>query len=190
MHEFLNFHDPALKYTERGGIGQHDASRPGPKRFFFQCLDINIAIFIRRHFTYDAAAHRGRCGIRAVRRIRDDDFVSFMVTVRDMIGANHCHTRKLSLRPGHRRQRDTLHAADRLQHFLEFIHALEKPLAVAGGPERMPMREAWQQSQGITGPRVVFHRARTERVELRIYRKILLRQTRKMPDNLQFGNLG
>ena len=158
MHELLDFHDPALKYTERGGIGQHDAGRPGPERFF-QCLDIDVAIFTRRHFTYDAAAHRCRCGICAVRRIRDDDFVSFMVTVRDMIGANHRHTRKFSLRPGHRRQRDTLHAADRLQHFLEFIHALEKPLAVACGPERMTVREAWQQSQGITGPRVVFHRA-------------------------------
>ena len=49
---------------------------------------------------------------------------------------------------------------------------------MADRPERMPAGKLGQQGQRIAGARVVFHRARTQRIKLRVDRKVLLRQAR------------
>ena len=51
--------------------------------------------------------------------------------------------------------------------------------------KRMPTRKLRQQCERVAGARVVLHRARAQRVKLRIDRKILLRQARVVPHGLQ-----
>jgi len=120
-------------------------------------------------------------------RIRHDDLVAFGVTTFLVIGANHGDTGQLALRACHRRQRHTDHAGHRLEHFLQFEHALHETLAVADRTERVPTCETRQQRQCVTRAWVVLHRARAQRIELCIDRKILLRQSCVMPHDLQLG---
>ena len=55
---------------------------------------------------------------------------------------------------------------------------------MADRPERMPTGKRRQQSELVARTRIVFHRAGTKRIELRVDRKILLRQAREMPYGL------
>ncbi len=98
----FDLQDPALEYAQRRRIGQHDAGRVRSDRIL-ERRDIDIAVFIGRNLLDDATAHRRRCGIRAMRRVRHDDLVAIVVPARQMIGANHGDTRKFSLSAGHRR---------------------------------------------------------------------------------------
>ena len=97
-----------------------------------------------------------------------------------MIRTDHGDAGKLALRTRHRRQRYRLHARYNLQHLLQLIHCLQETLAVLHRPERMARQKLRQHREAITNPRVVFHRARTQRIEMRVDGKIQLRQPRKM----------
>jgi len=54
----------------------------------------------------------------------------------------------------------------------------------------MPRQKLRQHRQRIARARVVLHRARTERIELRIDREVFLRQPRVVAHHVEFGNLG
>ena len=86
-------------------------------------VEIGVAISSHGHFAGNAAAHgRGR-RIGAVRGLRHDDLIARQITARAVIGANHRHAGELSMRPGERTQRHAAHAGDRLEHFLQLVHA-------------------------------------------------------------------
>ena len=144
----------------------------------------------RRNLLHRAAAHRRRRGIGAVRRVGNDDLGAGMVVARLVIGADHRDARELALRAGHRRERDALHAGDFLQHLLQLVQALQDPLPGRVRRERMAPEELRQHRVLVAGPRVVFHRARPERVEVRVDGEIELREAREVTHRLQFGNLG
>ena len=177
--------DMALKHAQRRRIGQHDARRLRPKDGL-ECLHVDIAVRERRDFLHYAAAHRRGRRIRAVCRIRTDDLGSLCIAASIMKRFYHCHAGEFALCTRHRRQRYALHAGHVLEHLLQFVHARQEALAVADRPKRMPAGELGQQCQLVAGARIVFHRARTQRVELGIDREVLLRQPRVMSDRLQF----
>ena len=172
---------------KRRGIGQHDAGGLRTDRAL-QRFQVDVAVRQRRNFHHRAAAHgRGR-RIGAVRRIGHDDLGALQVAARTVIGANHRHAGELALRAGHRRQRHALHAGHVLQHFLQFIHAGEETLAHRLRRERMTAEELRQHRELITGARVVLHRARPERVEMRVDGEVQLRQAREVTHRLQLGH--
>ena len=76
-----------------------------------------------------------------------------------------------------------------LQHILQFEHACRNPGRVPR-PQRMALGKSGSIASRLQTSRVVLHRARTERIEMRVDRKILLRQAREMPHDLQLGNSG
>ena len=188
FHDALDLEDLALEYSQGRRIGEHDARRLRADHCL-ERLEIDVAVGPGRHFHGDAAAHRRSRGVGTVRGIRHDDLVALQVAVGPMIGPDHRHAGQFALRTGHRRERHTGHAGDGLEHLLQFIHALHESLAVAHRPERMAAGKRRQQRERIADARVVFHRAGTQRVELRVDGKILLRQTRVVAHHLQFGGL-
>ena len=160
---------PAVRRTER----------------LLQRLQVDVAVRQRGDFDDCAAAHRRGRGIGAVRGIRNDDLGALHVAARAVIRADHRDAGELALRARHRRQRDALHAGDFLQHLLQLEHAGEEALADRLRRERMPAEELRQHRELIARARVVFHRARAERIEVRVDREVQLRQAREVAHCLQ-----
>ncbi len=185
----LDFDDLPLENPERRRIGQHDPRRSRTDDGL-EGLDVDIAVGLGRDFPADTTAHRGRRRIRTVRRIGDDDFIPVVVAAGLVIGTDHRDAGQFALRSRHRRQRYALHTGYGLEHLLQFVHAAQESLGVADRTERVPATKLGQQRERIADSRVVFHRAGTERIKLRVDREVLLRQARVVPDDLQFGDLG
>ena len=106
-----------------------------------------------------------------------------------MIRADHGHAGKLALGAGHRRQAHARHAGHVLQHFLQLEQAGEVPLTGFGRRARMARQELPQHRQAVACPRVVFHGAGAQRVELRVDREVLLRQPGVVAHRVQLGDL-
>ena len=156
----------------------------GPTRLL-QRIEIDVAVRQRRNFDDGAAAHRRGRRIRAVRRIGHDDLGALQIAARAVIRANHRDAGELALRAGHRRQRHALHAGHFLQHLLQLEHAGEEALAGRRRRERMAAEKLRQHRELITRARVVLHRARAERIEVRVDGEVQLRQPREMTHRLQ-----
>jgi hypothetical protein len=180
---------PPLEDAERRRIRQHDAGGPRTDGLA-QRVEIDVAARERRNLAHRAAAHRRGRRVRAVRGVWNDDLGAREVAARAVIGADHRDPCELALRARHRRQRDTAHARDVLQHFLELVQALEHALPGRLGRKRVPTEQLRQHRILVAGPRVVFHRARAERVEVRVDREVELREPREMTHGLQLGHSG
>ena len=137
---------------------------------------------------HHAAAHGGGGGIGAVRRDRHDDLVARQVAARAVIGADHGDAGELAVRAGHGRQRHALHARDFLQHLLQFEHAGEKALPGGFRRQRMAVQEARQHGVLVTGLRVVLHRARSERIEVRVDGEVELREPREVAHDFELAH--
>ncbi len=144
----------------------------------------------RRDLAHLHAAHRRGRRVRAVRGVGHDDLGAREVAARAVVGADHRDAGELALGAGHRRQRDAGHAGHVLQHFLQLEEACHDALPRRSLRQRVPSQEARQHRERIAGPRVVFHRAGAERVEVRVDAEVELREPRVMPDRLQLRHLG
>ncbi len=175
VHDLRHLLDAALEHAAGGRIGEHDAGGIGTDRGL-QRFDIDVAIVIDRDFPDHAAAHGGGGGIGAVCGDRHDDFVARQIAARAVVGANHGDAGEFAVRAGHGRQRHALHAGDFFQHFLQFEHAGEEALARGFRRQRVAVQETRQHGVLVTGLRVVLHRARTQRIEVRVDGEVELRQ--------------
>ena len=187
MHDAGDSLDTSFEHAKRRRVGQHDARRCRPHGGA-QCVDIDIAIAVRRHFADYAATHRRRGRVGAVGGVRNDNFAPFGIAACVVISHDHRDAGEFALCACHRRQRHTLHAGHFFQHFLQLEHATEITLAVLGRRQRVAIQKARQHRQRVTGPRVVLHRARPERVELRVDAEILLRQARVVTHDVELGD--
>jgi len=189
VHDARDLADLPLEHAERGRVRQHDARGVGAHRAL-ERREVDIALGVDRDLLDDAAAHgRGR-GVRAVRGLGHDDLVAREVAARAVVGADHRHPGELAVRPGHRAQRHRAHAGDLLEHLLQFEHALQETLPLRLRRARMAREELGQHGVLVAGLRVVFHRARTERVEVRVDGEVELRQPREMAHGVEFADLG
>ncbi len=155
-----------------------------------QRLEVDVAVRLRRDFLDRAAAHRRGRRVRAVRGIGHDDLDAREILAGLVVRANHRHAGKLALRARHRRQRHAAHAGHFLQHLLQFEQDLQDALPCRFRRERMPVEQLGQHRVLVTRLRVVLHRARPERVEVRVDGEVELRQAREVTHRLQFRHLG
>ena len=188
VHQLRNLFDLALEHSERRRISEHDTRRVG-SHGLRERIEIDVALSVNRDFFDDAAAHRCRGGIRTVRGLGHDDLVARQITACAMVGADHRNAREFTMRTGHRVERHRLHTRDFLEHFLQLEHAGEEALALRIRRERMPREELRQHRVLITGLRVVLHRARTERIEVRIDREVQLREAREVTHGIELTDL-
>jgi hypothetical protein len=187
VDDLLDVGDGFLEHAQRRGVGQHQAGGVRADCRLQRCK-IDAAGRVGGDLLDRVAAHgRGR-RVGAVRRVRHDDFAAGAVAPRVVVGADHRHSGELSMRPRHRRHRHAGHAGDVLQHLLQLEHAGEEALAGFVRAGRMACQELRQHRQRIACPRVVFHGARTERVELRVDREILLRKPRVVAHHVELGD--
>ncbi len=161
----------------------------GPSTFFSASTSTSPSR-IGRDFANGAAAHRRRRRIGAVRRVGHDDLGALDVAAVAVVRHDHRDAGEFALRTGHRRERDAaFHAGDVGENFLQIVHAgQENPATQRFRRIRMPRQKSVEHRQRIARARVVLHRARTERIELRVDREILARQVRVMTQRLQLGN--
>ena len=125
-----------------------------------------------------------------MRRVRHDDLATLPVVAAAVIGHDHGDPGKLALRASHGCQRHaTLHAGHLGEDFLQFVHALQEPLAERLGGIGMALGKPRQQRHRMANARVVFHRARTQRIKVGIDRQVLAAQIGVMAHHLQLGNL-
>ena len=187
VHDARHLLDVPLEHPERGGVGEHDAGGLRADRGA-QRLELDVAVRIHRDLAHHAAAHgRGR-RIGAVRGLGHDDLVALEVPARAVIGADHGDAGEFPVRAGHGRERDALHPGHFLQHLLQLVHAGEEALAVRLGPERVARQELRQHRVLVAGLGVVLHRARAERVEVRVDGEVQLREAREVAHRLELAD--
>ena len=161
----------------------------GPTAAFSASM-LTLPVAVGGDFPDRVAAHGGGGRVGAVRRIRHDDLAPRGVAARIVVGADHRHPGEFAVRARHRRHRHAGHAGHVLQHFLQFEHAGEEALAGVVRTGRMACQKLRQHRQRIARARVVLHRARTERIELRVDREVLLAQARVVAHHVEFGYFG
>ena len=188
VDDLRHFLDAPLEHAAGGRIGEHDAGGIRTHRRL-QRLDVDVAFVVDGNFLDHAAAHGGGGGIGAVRRDRHDDFVAREIAARAVIGADHRDAGEFAVRAGHGRQRHALHAGDFLQHLLQFEHAGEESLARRIRRQRMAVQETRQHRVLVTGLRVVLHRARTQRIEVRVDGEVELRQPGEVAHHFELAHL-
>ena len=189
VNDFLDFGDGFFEHAQRRRIGQHQAGgvRTDGR---FQRFDVDAAGRVGGNFLDRVAAHRRRRRVGAVRGIRHDDFAPCGVAARIVVGANHRHPGEFAMRARHRRHRHAGHAGHVLQYFLQLEHAGQKALPGFVRAGRMPRQKLRQHRQRIARARVVLHRARAERIELRVDREVLLAQTCVVAHHVELGHFG
>ncbi len=124
-----------------------------------------------------------------MRGVGDDHLVAAMAAL-EMVRTRDQQTGELAMRAGRRMQRHGVHAGDFRERRFEPRHQFERALAQMRGRARMKLREACQRCNLVVQHRIVLHRARTERVEVRGLRKVELREPDKMANHLRLADFG
>jgi len=99
-----------------------------------------------------------------MRRIGDQDVLARVSRFRQRF-VNHQDSGELTVRAGDGLQRHARHSEDRLQRLLEMPQQFEIALHLMFRLQRMRQREAGRSRELLVQPRIVFHRARSERIE-------------------------
>ena len=111
-----------------------------------------------------------------------------MVVTSFMVSADHGDTGKFPLRTSHGCQRNTFHAGDVFEDFLQLVHAAQIALTDGFRRQWMAVQKSRQTGCLMSAAGIVFHRAGAERIELSVYREILARKVRVVPHDLQLGH--
>ncbi len=106
-----------------------------------------------------------------------------------MVRANQEQPGQLALRPRRRLQRNRIHPGNFQQTLFQQLQHLQATLRKLLRLIRMLRRNSIQPRHKLIHPRVVFHRARTQRIHPQINRVIPGRKPREVPDHLDLTNL-
>jgi hypothetical protein len=123
-----------------------------------------------------------------VRRVRGDDRVALLASVREVRAHQH-QSRELALRAGRRLQRDRGQAGDLREHLLKTPHERERALRSFVLLMRMQISESRQPADALVDARVVLHRAAAKRVEARVDAEGTVGERRDMAHDLGLGHL-
>ena len=116
--------------------------------------------------------HRRACGVSAVRVIRLD----------------HAQPGPLAVRSGRGLQRHARHAGDRREHPLQLPHQLQRTLRVRLVLVGMQTGEALERGELLVDHGVVFHGARSERIDALVQIVIAPRKPAEVPGQHGFGH--
>ena len=180
--------DLRVEQAERIGVGHHEDGR----------LVVSLALKSSRStsplalllmVTASKPGEMRRGGIRAVGAVGDEDLGPLLAPIAE-IGRGDEQGGQLALGAGRRLEAHRVQPRDLGEHLLELEEELEqslqRPLILIG----MLRTEAGQPGQSLVPLRVVLHRARAERVEVRVDRHVERRQVRVVPDDVQLAQLG
>ena len=180
-------HDARLEHAERVRHRDHEGGdlRPHLAR---ERVEVDLAVGQRLHLHDLVASQRRRRRVGAVRRVRDQH-LGAPLAARGVIGPDHQHAGELALRARRRLQRDGVHAGDLAEHARQVVHQLEGALRVFRPRQRVQPREAGHARHVLVDLRVVLHRARAERVEVRVEPVVHARQPRVVAHHVELRDL-
>ena len=150
-------------------------------------LQIDRASRVRLQLADLVAGECRRRGIRSVRGVGYEDVLARIATLREGF-VNHEDAGELAVCAGDRLQRDPRHSEDRFERLFEIPEQLEIALHLMIGLQRMRKSKARRPRELLVQPRIVFHGARSERIQAGVDRDIQLRQAREVPDDVDFGD--
>ncbi len=181
----------ALVKAERVGIGDHDGRNVVARRIErageVGGIDDTGRTAGKRHGR--KSIERAARGIGPVGRVGNEDFAR-RAPLRAVVGADHHEPGELALRTGRGLQGDAIHARDLGEHALEAVDHLERALRIGVGGQRVQPRKTREPGRPLVDLRVVFHRARPERIKLRVDRKVPLREPNEVPKGLGLAHFG
>ena len=126
VHEARDLDDVFVEQPQRVGIGEHQAgdvfAEDGAQR-----LQVDAAAGVALDGHRLVAGHHDRRGVRAVRRVGDDDLLR-VAALREVIGAHHEQPGELAVNSGGSLQGGAPQAGDLGQPALELAHELERAL--------------------------------------------------------------
>ena len=168
-------------------VREHEACDVRSERRL-QRVEVDVPACVAFHRGDLVPAHRGRCRVRAVRRVRDDDAtpLSSLAAFR-VVRLEHEERGELGLRARLRLKADEVHAADLREELLELVREREHALRRAVRLTWVDIRE--EPGDAIVDLRVVLHRARAEWVHARVHGVVQLREVRVVAHHLRLGEL-
>ena len=170
------------------GVGDHHRRDVGAEPRL-ERLEIDPAFLCRRNILDPIAAEgRGR-GVGAVRAFgHQHDFAR--IAARLERGANAQQAAQFAVRAGLGRHRDAVHAGEVDQPESELVDQLDRAADRFLGLERVDVGEAGQPRELLVEPRIVLHRARSEREQAEVDGIILPRQAGVMAHGFGLGEAG
>ncbi len=136
-----------------------------------------------------AASGRGG-GIGSVRRGGHEHEVAVRIAPVHMVRPYQHEAEQFAVRARGRLQTHRVHAEDRLEHFLHLVQDGYRSLGGFLGLQRVHPREAGHEHRLIVHLGVVFHGARTKRVEALVDAIVELGQAKEMPHDIAFRQFG
>ena len=157
-----------------------------------QRLDAHHALLIGGNRADIVAGNRRGRGIRAVGTIGNQNR-GFVVAHAAMIRRHQHHTGQLAMGPRKRLHGKSVHPGNLAEKVVHIMQHLQRPLheLLAGGQLRqqgVKMRKARQAGDLLRDFRVVFHRARAQRIKARLDAKVFARERIKVSADVQLAH--
>ena len=156
VDDFGNLHDVALKQPQRIRIRQHQSGS-----LVIDCLAQSFEVdqtFSGRRDAYDIeAGDMGTRWIGSMGAVRHENLRALKIAILFMVGSHHHQPGPFAVRSGCRLQRNTVHAGDDFQVFLQFMHQLQRALDGFHWLIGVDIGEAVQTGGHLVDFRVVFH---------------------------------
>jgi hypothetical protein len=134
------------------------------------------------------AGEGGRGRVGAVGAVRHEHLAAMRFAFAAEVRRGDEERRELALRPGGRLQADSGQAGDLGEVFLhaeeQFEHALDRVVVL----ERVQSGEAGERGEAFVPLRVVLHRARTERIKVRVDRHVPRGQVREVANQVDLAD--
>ena len=135
------------------------------------------------------AGHRGTGRIGAVGTVGHEHFGAFFAAITEVSGGDQ-QSGQFTVRTGGGLQRDSVETADFGEDLLHLVQQLQNALQRLLGLIGMQIGDARQGGHAFVPLRVVLHRTRAERIEMRIDRHVLRREIHIVPDDFRLAELG
>ena len=189
VHRARYLVDVVFKESERIRIGHHHDGGVVAQHFL-DFVDANAPALVALERDDFEAAHGRRRRIRAVRRVGNDNFVPLALAATLEICFSNQQRCQLGMRARRRIERKSRHAEERAQAALELPHDSQRALRLSIGSVRMQIAQTWQARHRVVHARIVFHRARAERIEADVDSERALRKPRKVPHHVHLAVIG
>ena len=188
MQDFGRLDDARFENAQRVGVGDHQAGHVFGNGFF-QCCQIEQAVFVGADVLDHVAGDSGCGGVGAMRGIRNQNLLARVALLRKQ-SANEQDAGEFAVRAGRGLQRDGVHAGDFEQRGFQMRHHLHNALRERFGLIGMRPGEPFGARDQFIHARIVLHRAGSQRVHAVVDGVVPGGEAREVADGFHFADFG
>ena len=187
MQEVGNGLDLSFEQAERVRVGDHEHGGIVAE-LGLQVLDIHepLRVALDRH-RFEACERRGR-GVGAVSGVGDEDLSAMMLAAVVEVRVGDEERRQFAVRSSGRLERHGRKPRDFGKKLLHLEEQFQHPLDGRVVLKRVKVGEPRKRREPFMPLRVVFHRARPQRVEVGVDRHVSRGEVREVPDKVDFAD--